>query len=96
MRRSSAINWALIAKMGSKVERRLVLAFCFSFNKDRRHRSYFFWIHLTIRLKICLKYDASKICLKSRNIRKQSPHHFGVDGDIDTKKSQIRFSCKDR
>ena len=65
-------------------------AFCFSFNEDRR-RSYFFWIHLTICLKICLRYDAFKMRLKSRNIsafvdRKQAPHHFGVDGDIDTGK----------
>ena len=42
MRRSSAVDWGLIAKMGAKAERRLVWAFCFSFSEDRRDRSYFF------------------------------------------------------
>ena len=45
-----------------------------------------------IRLKICLKYDAFKVRLKSRNIsafvdQKQSPHQSRVDSDIDTKQS---------
>jgi len=29
MRRSSTIDWGLIAKMGAKAERRFVWAFCF-------------------------------------------------------------------
>ena len=58
-------------------------AFCFSFNEDR-HRSYFFLDTFNGTFK-----DMFKIRLKSRNIsafadRKQPPHHFGLDGDIDT------------
>ena len=68
--------------MSARAEGRLVWVFCFFFNEDR-HRSYFFLDTFSGTF-----IDMFKIRLKSgipvRSHRKQPPHHFGVDGDIDT------------